>query len=613
MPIISSTSGKIITPLISLKTDLKSLKFGADLPGYGSSNQPFIQTQIPNDFVSNPLPTSGNTQPIFRPTSTGGFDYPRRGTLSSANSVLTNGFGFVEVEARGENYSVSNIIDHRRIKAFLETARGKTFLDKQKNLQLSNPKTETGNTLFGQFTTTSILPGLIENTRVYNNGRNTLQQIKEQGSGIHISRIGLSPFNYLEKFYIDVVGAQNALNEKQTNRLLILQKLKIKSSDQVFTEDRESIANLNLVNKLGISYDKSLIFQYLGGPGSSYGLGPTIIKRYDDTTSLVNPAVRLASTRTMTYDTILNKNTTPGLTKITDFRLSVQDETIRKQAWDYNTQSLESKFYVGIGNYKDKMNKLLPFVFNSDTDPWSSDLVSNGETKDIIKFVFECVDNDNPSTSVAIFFRAFLTAGLTDNNTAELNAFKYMGRGENFYTYQGFTRSINFSFRIAAGSSEELIPLYSKLNRLISQVYPDYSDKTSIMRAPLVKVTVGDYLFRMPGFLESVNVTIDNEATWETRDGRQLPQYIDVNVAFKPIFKNLPERSKINSQMAIITNPNLSSLDNTVLVNTRLPQESNELQNQTRDLINQAAATREIISNLEESGFFNNSVRNRRI
>jgi hypothetical protein len=274
----------------------------------------------------------------------------------------------------------------------------------------------------------------------------------------------------------------------------------------------------------------------------------------------------------MTYDTILNKNTTPGLTKITDFRLNVQDETIRKQAWDYNTQSLESKFYVGIGNYKDKMNKLLPFVFNSDTDPWSSDLVSNGETKDIIKFVFECVDNDNPSTSVAIFFRAFLTAGLTDNNTAELNAFKYMGRGENFYTYQGFTRSINFSFRIAAGSSEELIPLYSKLNRLISQVYPDYSDKTSIMRAPLVKVTVGDYLFRMPGFLESVNVTIDNEATWEIRDGRQLPQYIEVNVAFKPIFKNLPERSKIDSQMAIITNPNLSSLNTNPLRNTSILQ-----------------------------------------
>jgi hypothetical protein len=262
----------------------------------------------------------------------------------------------------------------------------------------------------------------------------------------------------------------------------------------------------------------------------------------------------------MTYDTILNKNTTPGLTKITDFRLSVQDQDIKKQAWDYNRQSLESKFYIGIGNYKDKMNKLMPFIFSSNTDPWSSDLVPTGESKDIIKFVFECVDNDNPSTSVAIFFRAFLTAGLTDNNTAELNGFKYMGRGETFYTYQGFTRSINFSFRIAAGSSEELIPLYTKLNRLISQVYPDYSDKTSVMRAPLVKVTVGDYLFRMPGFLESVNVTIDNNATWEIEEGKQLPQYLDVNIAFKPIFKNLPERSKVD---------NLSSLNTDQLIDTR--------------------------------------------
>jgi hypothetical protein len=147
-----------------------------------------------------------------------------------------------------------------------------------------------------------------------------------------------------------------------------------------------------------------------------------------------------------------------------------------------------------------------------------------------------------------------------------------MGRGETFYTYQGFTRNINFSFRIAVGSSEELVPLYSKLNRLISQVYPDYSDNTSVMRAPLVKVTVGDYLFRMPGFLESVNVTINNDATWEIQDGKQLPQYLDVNVAFKPIFKNLPERSKIGSQMAIITNPNLSSLDTNILRNASASQ-----------------------------------------
>jgi hypothetical protein len=81
------------------------------------------------------------------------------------------------------------------------------------------------------------------------------------------------------------------------------------------------------------------------------------------------------------------------------------------------------------------------------------------------------------------------------------------------------------------------------------------------MRAPLVKITVGDYLYRMPGFIESINVTVDNGATWEIEEGQQLPQYLDVAVSFKPIFKDLPRRSTEGDQMAILTNPDLSSLD----------------------------------------------------
>jgi hypothetical protein len=34
-------------PLIDLKTDLKSLKFGNDRPNNGSSKQPFVQAEIP--------------------------------------------------------------------------------------------------------------------------------------------------------------------------------------------------------------------------------------------------------------------------------------------------------------------------------------------------------------------------------------------------------------------------------------------------------------------------------------------------------------------------------------------------------------------------------------
>jgi hypothetical protein len=125
-----------------------------------------------------------------------------------------------------------------------------------------------------------------------------------------------------------------------------------------------------------------------------------------------------------------------------------------------------------------------------------------------------------------------------------------MGRGENFYTYQGFERSIGFSFRVAAGSKDELKPLYNKVNSLVSQVYPDYSPKQGIMRAPLVRITIGDYLYRVPGFLESVNVTIDNNYPWEvnleksqTGDIAQLPQVMDIAISFKPIMDILPRRA----------------------------------------------------------------------
>ena len=534
------TKSKFI-PLISLRTNLKSLKFGADLPGYGNSGQPFIQTELPNDYVANPLNSVGNIKPIFLPTSTGGFDYPRRGTFNRLNSVLSPNLSFVEAEAQGESYSISNLVDYKRISAFLKTARGKTFLDKQKNLQLSNPKIETGNTLFGQFDN-KILPGLIENTRVYNGGRNTLEQIKNQGNGIHVVRAGATPYNYLEKYYSDVVGAQNVNNEYETNRLIILQKLKLVSEDARFNigANSQELINLNLTNRLGISYDTNLLFQYLGGPGSSYGQGLTLIRRTDNTTNITNRMV-------MNYDQILMKSQVQKgkTTYISDFRTQVEDPNVKGAKWNFQADSLETKFYINAGQYVDKMNLAFPSIIKDTDDPFSK------SEKDIIKFGFECMDNDNPGESVFLSFRAFLNGGITDNHGAELNSFKYMGRGETFYTYQGFTRSMNFSFKIAVGSSQELEPLYIKLNRLVSQVYPDYSIN-NYMRAPMVKLTIGDYVSRMPGFLESVNITIDGTTSWEINNNKQLPHVLDVSISFKPIYDTLPKRSTTKSATPII-------------------------------------------------------------
>jgi hypothetical protein len=232
-------------------------------------------------------------------------------------------------------------------------------------------------------------------------------------------------------------------------------------------------------------------------------------------------------------------NTTNGArtTNIQDFRVQLGQAT----SW-VKEETLQYKLFYTGGS--DKMNLLYPFDFNNNAAPWEVNGYKD-QTQDIIKFVFEAINNDDPSMSTAIFFRAFLMGGITDNNSAQLNSFKYMGRGENFYTYQGFDRSIGFSFRMAAFTKTELDVLSNKLELLMSQVYPDYTDKQGIMRAPVVRLTIGDYLFRVAGFIENVNVTIDNNTSWETNldgDSLQFPHVVDIAITFKPIMDTLPKR-----------------------------------------------------------------------
>lgn len=514
-------------PLIDIKSSLTALKFGNDRPGYGSSNLPYIQTQIP-DKPESP----GIFKTIFRPTSTGNLDYPIRG-------------GDIDFQVGQQTFTLSSKIDTVRIQKFLkDQPRGTNFITKQVSLQLTNPKIETGNVLFGLGQSAPI-PGLLENTRVYNQGKNTIAQIRASGTGAHALRHGLVPFANYQKHYYLTVNEQNVNNEKSTNRLVNLNALKMTTGVSPFV-NRDNVLDINLVNTLGISLNRNLLFQYLGGPGSTYGLGSTSIKRVVDTT-------RLRSSRVMTYDKLKSQtvnNITNGraTTNIQDFREQLPAIKGTYKSWTTGS-IIQNRFYVSPGSYKDKLNLLKPFLFENSVAPWQ---INKTESDDLIKFVFEAISNDDPNYSIAVFFRAFLTAGITDNNSAQLNPTKYAGRGETFYTYQGFDRSISFSFRIAAGSKDELKPIYNRLNTLVSQVYPDYNSQSGFMRAPIVRVTIGDYLYRMPGFLENVNITVDNGSPWEINldgDSAQLPQVIDVSVSFRPIFDELPRRTTTNIEV----------------------------------------------------------------
>jgi hypothetical protein len=422
--------------LLKLKTDLKSLKFDPNNEPYilfpiGYTKSFEVNDNIPQSIVD--FYNSNRNNP----------DFPLRG-------------GTINVDLRTLTFTQASQIDRERIKKFLnDKPKGTVFLQKQVGLQLSNPKIETDGIIPGAFSG-------IENTRFYNNGINTLAQVGVQGTGLHAVRHGAIPFNPLQKGYYDIVNQQNLLNNSETNRLLALKGAKLSNN----------ATNRSVASRLGIAPGSQNLFQYLGGPDSVYGVGLTTIRRYDNTEQGVN---RMAvGTDAKLYSDAV-KRTYRQIDEVADAQA-----TVSNGIQTYKTSDLSVRYGVGDpGNSTternsrvDRLNSNILLYYNSSTAPWEvdSNLVYN---KDIIKFVFEAIDNDNTDNSTAVFFRAFLS-GITDNHNAAINSFRYLGRGEEFYTYQGVSRQIGFSFKINPQSAAEFRPLYKKLNYLISQVYPDY-------------------------------------------------------------------------------------------------------------------------------------------
>ena len=178
-----------------------------------------------------------------------------------------------------------------------------------------------------------------------------------------------------------------------------------------------------------------------------------------------------------------------------------------------------------------------------------------GDRNDLVKFSIGIIDNDDPSNRTYIHFRAFLDS-MDDNYAAEWNDFRYMGRGEKFYRYNGFTRTINLGWTVAAQSKEELIPMYQKLNFLASSLAPDYS-ANGYMRGNLAVITVGGYLFDQPGIINSINYSVPTESPWEIgindsisnygydTSVKELPHIIRVTgFSFTPIHKFVPKLQK---------------------------------------------------------------------
>lgn len=199
-------------------------------------------------------------------------------------------------------------------------------------------------------------------------------------------------------------------------------------------------------------------------------------------------------------------------------------------------------------NAKDSIN-LTP-VYLSETAP-NTKVNINGRTystRDLIKFRIEAVDNDNPTgPSAWMVFRSYLK-DITDTPNPTWNTVNYVGRGEPFYIYKGFERNLSFTLQVAAMSEEELRPMWQKLNFLYSNTMPDYRD--NVMRAPYMKLTLGDYMFRQPGIIKNLTYTIGNDSPWEIALDEpeagstlyELPHVMTITMTFAPIHDFLPRK-----------------------------------------------------------------------
>lgn len=653
----------------------KSIPFGSDQPGGLSSGEPYVQWPLPEKATQ--------ATADYYVGNKAGLDYPLRG-----NSLQVVGEGVVVAQSAGYDFT--------RIRKFINsTPKGKTFITKQVGLQLTNPKIEVGQQAnLAPGDTTARFYGLIENTRIYNNGLNTLAQVKLAGSGIHADRHGTVPYNPRSTTYEKVVTSYNQKKKGEGNRLVTLLRNKIlqrvaNKENQYSTnvKDKNDIKNTQYFNnldnllRLGIPQrNQNILFQYAGGPGSTYGIGFTTIPRSDNNNFLYlqnSPAPLYTFDRsqllfTELKDVIATQNSfqeginRPGyveglrrlnfnsetagnntrlavlqrqlfitkgdeqvspiyganvLTKGSDTRTNIlYTYTIPNKIGDSTTVNLRRSTYTDLNTdtltqegqdyvpnnraatfnynlfYTQKQNKTgqvaqdfrakIKETYNTvniavsdysnqaqlkrgdGTTPDPVNLLDVGQdynetAQDLIKFKFEALEYASEIYTVPFIFRAYLTS-MQDTNTSEWTPYKYIGRGENFYTYNGASRGITFNFRIAAQDPNEMKPLYRKLNYLVSQIYPDYTQGTGFMRAPLVNLTIGDYISAQPGFLTSVGLTIPQDSPWEIGSDiveYQLPHVLDVACQFTPIHNFLPRRSYITAEKQTKISPFITPLD----------------------------------------------------
>jgi hypothetical protein len=602
--------------LINLRTNLKSLRFGNDTQGGGASGLPYIQTGLPEDSPAGEYLAS-----IARNSA----DWPLRGgqywTIASTEDAVRVS-RFLTDFPKGTTFTTKQV-QLQKSNPKIETGGLASRLNTQTynlNANLLAQVLEQGSGIHiprAGANTNELGPDNPQAKYEYivshkDTDQNRLialynTKVSTDTAGLsldsNIAKLGISTN---DNILFDYVGGPDSLYGDGNTTIFKatdFQGVPINTANAPKGQIRlGEIFNINNLLGFSTTVSQGTTFNipniFTGGTipitigkyeiedtqyQQGYGLTAVDFIRPEKTPegiSLIN-----SFNNTMGYSALLaakNNEDIATFRKTQDFRSKTNDPTVTALAStvnyisggpDGNGFKMESR--IGIGNpgarpsntrsnfyieYKDGQDKInmSPIYRRSIDTPVEQD---DPSVRDLIKFCIEVIDNGYPDETNRMHFRAYIT-NFSDNIGAEWNAQKYMGRGENFYTYQGFTRDVGFTFIVAAQSVQEMEKIYQKVNYLASTLHPDYQEGTGFMRGSLHKLTIGEYFYRTTGVITSMNITVDDNYPWEIKmrqpelrkenngdvnaSGDQLqmevPQILKIQMNFKPIMDKLPQK-----------------------------------------------------------------------
>jgi hypothetical protein len=337
---------------------------------------------------------------------------------------------------------------------------------------------------------------------------------------------------------------------------------------------------VNNVTKVVSPFLVPQLDQYTGGPDSRFGIGVTSIRRWDYTNKLEDFEKLRVASNIKAGNARIDKDKYSGLEKTatTEFQIANPEEgtnidntnilfyspnsSIAIKFKDLNVQKKKKHLSYGGGTANinesgnttyqyniiakspanvtlDKNSPIFKY-FGKDENGEYKQTINQFERNDgeVMSVLFQLINPFNGNNLHRIIFPAYIS-GFKVSSDATWNEVSYIGRAENFYTFNKYKRTASFSLQIPCFNLVELREKHRALGALESSLAGRYGDdgKGTKLGGILTRLFLGNYLKGEIGIINSLSYDIPNDSSWDIDE--KLAHNINVSVSFTIIHNDL--------------------------------------------------------------------------